>query len=291
MKLKVLIILLFIDSLSNIATAADGFVKLPIKGFVDSAYVQCNPTGNLGTTKSIAPNDTSNNACSVSNTELLTSPMNSPIAGFKMVGMQVSGASLPASYSGAGDAVGVATITDTFWRNQGKTECILGTHVQMNDVPLANGQYWEVNDIARGGYKGKDVEIAYFYNPQPDVEGGNVEVLFRAGRTYTSVKYQENLSIPGFKNAPPANKGFSDNNAAVVSDNWVDFTTDVNFKDPDGSTRQMTSMLYIKYDCDAREPVEKEGAIRLRTTGQNGQKPIQISISGLVPAGGEIEFY
>jgi len=291
MKLNAFMLLIIAGMGSNLTLAADGFVKLPKQGFADSAYVQCNPTGNYGATKAVAPSDASNNACSVSSTNLMTSPMNSPIEGFSMIGMQVSGATLPASYTGANDGVGVATITDTFWRNKEKTECILSTHVQMNDVSLANGQYWEVNDILRAGFKNKEIEVAYFYKPQPDVEGGNVEMLFRAGRTYNSVKYKENQALPSLKNAPPVNKGLSDINAAAVSENWVDFTTDINFKDPDGSTRQMTSMFYIKYNCDDQEPVEKEGAIRLRTTGQNGQEPIQINISGLVPKDGQVELY
>ncbi|EUJ10975.1 hypothetical protein Meth11DRAFT_1806 [Methylophilaceae bacterium 11] len=291
MKLKVTIILFAIAISAGVASAADGFVKLPKNGFSNSAYITCNSTGDYGTSKALAPSDSSNNTCSVSAPNLIVSPMNAPLEGFSMVGMQVSGATLPVSYTGSTDGVGVATITDTFWRNKDKTECILGTHVQMNDVSLANGQYWEVNDILRGGFKNKEVEVAYFYKPQADIEGGNVEMLFRAGRTYSSVKYEKNQLLPSLKNAPPVHIGLSNSNAAAVSENWIDFTTDINFKDPDGVTRQMTSMFYIKYNCDDHEPVEKEGAIRLRTTGQNGQNPIQISISGLVPYAGEVEVY
>jgi len=68
-----------------------------------------------------------------------------------------------------------------------------------------------------------------------------------------------------------------------VHDNWVNFTTDVNAKDPDGATRMMSSMLYIKTTCSDYAPVEVENAIRLRTTGQNGQQKLEISVPGLAP--------
>lgn len=269
--------------------ALEGFVKLPKEALEASAYVQCNPSGNYGNGISEKPDKNINNTCSITTAALLTSQMNAPLEGFNLIGIAISDVPMPAPYAGTSEAV--ATVSDTIWRNIENTQCILGTHIKMLDAPLADGSYFEINDIARAGFKNKDVEIAYFYKPQKEIEGGNVEMLFRAGRTYTSVKFTENQQLPVLKNTPPANKGLSDKNTAALSENWVDFTTDINFKDPDGSTRQMTSMLYIKFNCDARNPVEKVGGIRLRMTGQNGQTPLEVNIPGMVPADGEVEIF
>ena len=236
MKFRFVLLAFFNFALAGQSIAAEGFVKLPKAGFADSAYVRCNSTGNYGLGKAEAPNNVSNNTCSVSSQTLLTSPMNAPIEGFSMKGLLVRGI--------ADKDAALATITDTIWRNKDNTECILGTHVEMLDVPLADGQYWEINDIVRAGFEGKDVEIAYFYKPQTEVEGGNVEMLFRAGRTYTSVKSDESQPLPGLKNTPSVKKGLSDSNAAAVSENWIDFTTDVSFKDPDGSAHDDLYVLY-----------------------------------------------
>src|SRR5690606_3580749 len=233
------------------------------------------------------PTENANNACAVMSPELNKSPLNAPLENFRLVGMLVSDVVMPAPYAGEYNAV--AVLTDAIWRNKENTECILGTHLEMKDAPLANGQYWEVTDIVRGGFAGKDVAIAYFYKPHSQNEGGNTEVLFRAGRTFTSVATESNTALPSIKNAPSADTAISYENAAAWSDNWVNFTTDVSFKDADVSTRATTSIFYIHYDCDARDPSSRPNAIHLRTTNQHGQKPLDIALPGLVPADGLVE--
>ena len=278
----------FLFSATSVSAFAQaGFVSLPKAGNAESAYVQCNPTGELGITNAVAPKDASNDTCSVTSTALKSNVTSAPIEGFRLIGVMVSDIPMPAPYSG-GDAI--AILSEAIWRNKDNTECILGTHLQMKDAPLIDGQYWAVNDIARAGFAGNDVAIAYFYKPHSAEVGGNTEVLFRAGRAFTSVSSSAD-ALPTTKNAPPATAPISSTNAAAISDNWINFTTDVSFKDTDASTRAITSMFYIKYSCDARDPVSKPNAIRLRNTMQNGQKPFEIAVPGLVPVDAEIELY
>ena len=277
------------------ANAAEGFVDLPATGFANSAYVLCNNTGDFGLKDSAAPDignnkSTANNTCAVSSEKLLTSPMNGPLEGFDMAGMISRGVAIPEPYANSGEEF--ATLTDTIWRNKATKECIYGTHILMKDAKLTNGQTWEINDIARAGFAGKPVAIAYFFKPEPHKEYGLPEALFRAGRTFTSVRHAKgDADLPSLKDAPAKDKVMTDIQAAAVSDNWVDFTTDINVNDPDGVTRKMTAMFYIKTSCEAIEPAELEGAIRLRTTGQNGQTPLEISVPGLAPVGAVVGKY
>lgn len=268
-------------------TTKSGFVALPKHGFTKSAYMVCNPTGDYGQSIATPPSQASA-TCFVSNPELHRSEMFAPLDGFRMVGMLVADVPMPAPYASTENNA-VATLSDTFWRNKSNTECILGTHLKMENVPLADGSFWEVNDIARAGFAGKEIEVAYFYKPHNQDEGGNTEMLFRVGRTFTSVVADKTGVLPTIKDAPLANTPISKINAAAISENWVNFTTDVSFKDMDKSTRQMTSMFYIKYPCDGRDVVEKEGAIRLRTTGQNGQPLMEVIVPGLVPVDAEVD--
>lgn len=274
--------------ISVAATAQAGFVTLPNTANTESAYVLCNSTGNYGLSVAESPNDSKHNACAVSSEDLLKSPTYAPLDGFRLVGVMVSDVELPKPEGG--ERPDVAVLTDAIWRNKENTECILGVHLQMKDAPLANGQYWEVNDIARAGFAGKEISVAYFHKKPHAEIGGSAEVLFRAGRTFTSVKTTSlNTQLPSTKNAPPANTVISEHNTAGFSDNWVDFTTDVSFKDMDGLTREHSSIFYTKYSCDAQDPVPMTAAIRLRSTGQNGQQPKEVAVSGLVPVEGTVD--
>jgi hypothetical protein len=273
------------DAASNM-----GFVELPAGGFANSAYLRCNETGQYGLQESKGPTELENNHCAVTTAKLLESPMNGPLEGFNMVGMISRGVGIPEPHANGGEEF--ATLTDTIWRNKDTKECIFGTHILMKESKLANGQQWEINDIVRGGFAGRPVAIAYFFKSETNKDYGLPEVLFRVGRTFTSVPHgKSDIDLPTIKDAPAANKAISSNQAAAVSENWVNFTTDINYADPDGITRKMTPMLYIKTTCEAEQPVEKEGAIRLRTTGQNGQTLLEIDVPGLVPAGAEVNQY
>lgn len=276
--------------LSSGVEAAQGFVNLPKEGFANSAYTLCNTTGEFGLKESSAPDSDANNTCAITGKKLLESPMNAPLEGFNMVGMMARDIPMPAPYAGTDEIV--ATLTDTIWRNKEKTECIYGTHILLKPAPLADGKMWQVNDIARGGFAGKPVEVAYFFKPEPNKDYGLPEAIFRVGRTFTSVKHAKgDLDLPALKAAPASNKAITNNQAAAVSDNWVNFTTDISAQDVDGTTRKMSSMLYIKSPCTAQDPVEQENAIRFRTTGQNGEHQLEITVPGLVPVGAVVEKY
>ncbi|PKO25960.1 MAG: hypothetical protein CVU35_01570 [Betaproteobacteria bacterium HGW-Betaproteobacteria-8] len=266
--------------------AKTGFVDLPHTGDVPSAYVLCNPTGEYGLANS-SPPDNGNDTCSITSPELIKSALNAPLEGFNLVGVMVSDVAMPAPYAGQANAV--AVLSEAIWRNKENTQCVLATHLHMKDAPLANGEYWEVTDIARGGFAGKDVAIAYFHKPHSEEIGGNTEVLFRAGRSFTSVPTVAGTPLPTTKNAPSANTAISNENAAALSENWVNFTTDVSFKDTDVSTRAISSIFYIRYNCDARDPINKPSAIHLRTTMQNGQKPLELAVPGLIPVDAVLE--
>jgi hypothetical protein len=289
MRLVKCALVCFLHAVTNTGVIAQtGFVALPSAPTAHSAYISCNPTGDYGLSDSKKPNEADHDTCAVSSEELLKSPTYAPIDGFRLVGVMVSDVEIPKPEGGS--RPDVAVLTDAIWRNKENTECILGTHLQMKDAPLANGKYLEVNDIARAGFAGKEISVAYFHK-QPHAEiGGSAEVLFRAGRTFTSVKTTpSNKQLPSIKDAPAVNTAISDKNAASFSENWVDFTTDVSFKDTDGVTREHSSIFYTKYPCDAQDPVPKSGAIRLRTTGQSGLEPKEISVSGLVPIEGAVD--
>lgn len=266
--------------------AESGFVALPHAKDAPSAYVLCNSTGEYGLGSS-SPPDSGNDTCSITSAELIKNPLNAPLKGYKLVGVMVSDVAMPSPYAGPDNAVGI--LSEAIWRNANNTHCILATHLQMKDAPLANGEYWEVTDIARAGFAGKDVAIAYFHKPHSQDEGSNTEVLFRAGRTFTSVATGGDTSLPTISNAPAANTAISHENAAALSDNWVNFTTDVSFRDTDASTRANSSIFYIHYGCDGRDPTSKPNAIHLRTTNKNGQKPLELSVPGLVPADAVVE--
>lgn len=274
---------------SKHAFCASGFIELSEAGVAreNSAYVICNGTGDFGRSTATLPDATTNNACAVMNEKLAKSPLNSPIDEFKLVGVQVGDVEMPAERSGKNPVV--ARVSEAIWRNGDKTECILATQLEMHDAPLANGNYFEINDIARGGFAKKKVEIAYFHKPHSNEIGGNTEVLFRAGRTFTSVPTEKQQPLPLLINENGEPPAIANNNSAGFHPNWVDFTTDISFKDDDGITRGISSIFYIKYDCDARDPVSVPNAIRLRSTGQN--KAYELPISGLIPADGSVELF
>ncbi|HOY87888.1 MAG TPA: hypothetical protein PLJ94_07685 [Methylotenera sp.] len=284
------LIFLLIPFFCTSANAQLGFVALPKSKNTQSAYVQCNSSGEFGLKAAETPTTDGHSTCAVITNELKKSPTSAPLEGFRLVGVLVSDVEMPKP--DVGNIPAVAVLTDAIWRNKENTECILGTHLQLKDAPLANGQYWEVNDIARGGFAGKEVSIAYFYKIPAAEIGGGAEVLFRAGRTFTSVKTSpDEKLLPVTQGTPAVNTPINKKNTAAYSDNWVDFTTDISFKDLDGVTRQNSSIYYIKYACDARDPVSKPNAIRFRTTGQSGQKTFEITAPALVPVDSQVEKY
>lgn len=277
----------FLANAEMASTGQPGFVSLPITGSTGSAYVSCDTNNEFGLKESSVKDSTANH-CAINNTKLIESPMNAPLEGFTLVGIISRGVPIPEPFAAAGGEE-FATLTDTVWHNNDTKECIFGTHILMKDKILANGQRWEINDIVRGGFAGRPVAIAYFMKPQPSKDYGMPESLFRAGRTYTSVPFlKDSKALPDLQAETAYPKSISKDQSAAINDNWVDFTTDISFEDTDGVTRKMTSMLYIKTTCEQRQPEEKDGAIRLRTTAGNTKDWLEIDVPGLVPAGASV---
>lgn len=248
---------------------ATGFVTLPATGVPvsggTSAYVTCNLTGDFGSGESIeptfSPNGGTNNTCAVASN-------NPPLTGYSQV--------VSTSRNIVINSKTIGTVTDQVWRNSAGTSCIYAAKVRMGNADynpsLAGTQYFEVNDVARAGFRNRGpVSVAYNYlTAQSD------EVLFRAGLTFTAVVHQ-----PGDPAQPLTS-------VAPISTNWVDFTTDVSWDDPDGSSPRDSSWLYVKSSCTSATPTAVTGALRIRQKGQEGQPNLEISLPGYAPAGADI---
>ncbi len=213
----------------------------------------------------------------------------------------------------------VATVTDRVWRNAAKTECIYGTkYVPANidyrpttaDPKTIGTQYFEVNDIARGGFSASGSVNAGYY-----VQIANASPVYRIGRSYTSVQHRalkydtaaNKLLVGTNYVALPLSAGGSTasingedfeiaagttatttapNQTAAVNSNWIDFTADATWGDDDGSTSPATAMTYVQAACTSAAPVAVNDAIRLRQTAQEFARFIQVSVPGYVPPGG-----
>ncbi|MGR8932276.1 MAG: hypothetical protein ACU836_16730 [Gammaproteobacteria bacterium] len=248
---------------------ATGFVTLPASGVSipggTSAYRSCNTTGDFGDGESIpptfSPNGGANNTCAIPN-------RNPPLAGYTQAASTVRNIVI--------NNTTIGSVTDQVWRNSAGTSCIYAAKVRMNNVDynpgMAGKQYFEVNDVLRAGFRNRGpVSVAYNYVTRGPSQSD--EVLFRAGLTFTSV-----VHLPGDPDQPSTS-------IAPISTNWVDFTSDVNFMDPDGSSMRDSSWLYVKSGCTSATPSAVSGALRIRQTGQEGQPGIEISLPGYAPAG------
>jgi len=258
-------------TIASTSAMATGFVTLPATGFSvtggTSAYTLCNITGDFGSEESIpptfSPNGGANNTCAVVSN-------NPPLTGYSEV------ASTVRNIVASGTTIG--TLTDKVWRNSAGTSCVYGAKIRLNNVDsdpnTAGTQYFEVNDIARAGFRNRGpVSIAYNFVTRGPAQSD--EVLFRAGLTKTSVVHQ-----PGDAAQPLTS-------VAPISTNWVDFTSDVNYNDPDGSSMRDSSWFYVKSGCTSATPTSLNNALIVREMGQEGQAVREILLPGYVPAGAD----
>lgn len=309
-----------------------GFEALPAAP-TGSAYINCynanrvvppatadDVKGNFGSYPIAGPNlpsTTKNNTCFVAKP---LSDAVAPLSGYTSIASRTT--NIPTA-TGAGGNIG--TIVDRVWRNAANTMCIFGTRVTMinadHDSGTAGTQYFEVNDIARGGFSSSGtVNVAYTIFSTT----GNTSPLYRVGRSFTSVQHralqydtlankQQNgtgyldlptiggsssLAINGV-NSPigpttPAAVGSAADQDAQVNSNWVDFTADSVFVDDDGSTNALSGYTYVQAACDATDPNDatnpwtKTGAIRLRQTAQENTTFKEIEIDGYAPPGATV---
>lgn len=266
--------------------ASADFIELPEHGGENSAYMLCSTSGKFGLETSEIPNTTSESCHVIARRRKADE---SPIPGFQFKELAVREVFLPEQYGDPKQQA--AQLFDYLFRNDAGTECIYTTLIRLNNIKLKNGENWEINDITRGGFAGRPVSAAYFFSYHP--KGiRSTENVFRIGRTHTAVPHHDgDADLPGIANAPAPKTPISTNQKAAVSSNWVTFTTDLNAHDPDGTSFFDSSVMYIKTTCNADNPVEYPDAIRLKTTGQNGQTPMEIRLPGFAPTGATIELY
>jgi hypothetical protein len=253
------------------STMATGFVTLPSNGVPvsggTSAYATCNLTGNFGsnplgsTPPTFSPNGGANNTCAVPSN-------NPPLTGYSQVVSTVRNIVI--------NNVAIGTVTDRVFRNAAATSCIYAAKIRLNGVDYnpsqAGAQYYEVNDFQRAGFRNRG-PIAAAYNFVTRGGSQSDEVLYRVGLTKTAVVHQ-----PGGAAQPLTS-------VAPISTNWVDFTSDVNFMDPDGSSMRDSPWFYVKSGCTSAAPTAVTGALRFRQMGQEGQPNLEISVPGYAPAG------
>jgi hypothetical protein len=309
------------------AIAASGFVTLPAGGFTigsdTTPYTLCNQTGNFGSAESTAPTSTTNEVCAVFPANINTSPDTSA-ASTMILSTNNRAIVMNNSYTN-GTNVTVANVDERIWSNASSTVCIYGTRIHMNNVDYwreaghSGTQRLELNGFARAGFSGfttsDSVQIAYFFTTITD------EVMFRAGRTYTSVQHRADLlddeaaaagyvarPLTASSTASVAITGVSTyddplltptaaQQSAALASNWVEYTIDANYLDDDGTSLPDTPMMYVKVTgtnaCPATSggvPVLTSNAYSFRQTGQEDAPLLEFKASGYVPNGAGVSF-
>ncbi|GLP99031.1 hypothetical protein GCM10007891_08850 [Methylophaga thalassica] len=323
--------LTMLAALGFTATQANalGLVALPDTGFASSAYTNCYndgrvepPTtadeakGNFGSYPIAGANQPSS---SKNNTCFVTKPVDitvSPVSGYTLVAYRSN--TIPKTTGGTGS---IGTLLDLVWRDDATSSmCIFGTQIASmtnadHDSTKSGTQYFEVNDIARGGFADSGtVNVGYTIFSTT----GNTSPVYRVGRTYTSVQHRSlkydtlaNKAVNGtnYLDLPTKNSvtaAITGENSsidatdtasttlatqdAVVNSNWVDFTADTVYFDDDGSTNAYSGFTYIEAACDSTNPEDwvENGAIRLRQTAQEETTFKEIAIPGYAPPGATI---
>ncbi|MCB5189336.1 hypothetical protein LG198_01155 [Methylobacillus arboreus] len=280
------------------AAHATGFEPLPIDGVPlengKSAYILCNDTGKFDPASHHdiphKPTPSNSNTCAVFPDREIVAPL----PDFSLVKHASRQALMNNALTGHQDKK-VASVMDFVWRNPAAGECIYGTKVLAlsskdadYNTQLAGKQFFKISDIARGGFAGQALEVAY------TVYSSSAEPVYRIGRSFTSVQYRKHA---GFQRQPPIEPAYHraingveskqrvapdpGQQSASLNDNWVNFTTSVGL-----TKRPASPTLYIKARCGDETPVELSGAIRLRQT----MPPfIELSVPGFAPPGATLD--
>lgn len=315
------LVTLAVLSAFGVASQANAaFVTIPSTGFTNSAYTDCYNAGRVIPSGGIANNVKGNfgsypialanyPAAGFNDTCWVAKPANTITVpagktGYTLVGQRT--AAIPTTTGGTGD---IATLLDVAWRNSSSGMCIIGTQVTMknadHDSGTAGTQYFEINDIVRGGFSAStNVEVAYTIFANPVTTGSPV---YRAGRTKNSVQHRayqydtlankelngtNYLDLPtkttntgpysgettGIASGTPASTT-SATQDALDDANYVDVTLDTVYVDDDGSTNIVSAFTYIEASCGAN-PTVQANAVRLRQTGQENTTMKEISVSG-----------
>ncbi|WP_330111249.1 hypothetical protein [Methylophaga thalassica] len=291
--------------LTSYIASATGFVALPNTGFTvsggTSAYTLCNTTGNFGSGVPINPTTGANNTCAVFPANEFRSPGDAAdYTGARQYPVASKTSPIVVNNTYTSGPVTIGNYVDYVWRSNDDSECIYGVKVVLNsnDYNSAAGtQNFEVNDVARGGWSGQDVSAAY--STVPTI----ASPVYRIGLAYTAVQHRpgdDDQPLTGLGSSPSINglnswpgSASSTQQKADIDTNWVDFTTDANYLDDDGSTTANSGMYYVKSDtCPATPYTQVDNAIRLRQTfqelagdGSTDNSFIEISLPGYAPSG------
>lgn len=299
-----------------------GFEALPVTGFTvastgtgthqptggTSQYRLCNPTGNYGSLSigSSYPTATTNNVCAL--VPAPSSILTTPEAGFVLHASARRPIIINNILTGSAP-ISIGSLQDVVFRNWSTNECIYGTQLSLTnndyDTTKFGTQIFQVNGVARGGFaSSNDVKIAYART------SSYADVVFRAGRTFTSVQHRaaslgSGVFAPGYYNQPLTSvssisingKNSTSLSVPLTSEqeanqdaNWIEFTTNAYSSDPsDNSIRAVSPAMYIRTSCTSTLPVATPNAIRLRQTWQDQgstQEFIEVRVDGFVPTGG-----
>jgi len=294
-----------------------------------SAYINCfnagrttsDPKGNFGSYSPITvPSNSVNNTCALVG---LANDSSSPKTGYSLVTSATR--TIPTS-TGAGGNIG--NITERIWRKPAATSpvtstdmCIFGAKVTMinadHDLSTAGTQYFEANDLARGGFStAGTTSVGYF------LQATTASPVYRIGRTFTSVQHRalkydtsankalngtnyldlptnttNTAAITGENSPIDSTTSASTTSAtqdALNNSNWIDFTLDVGWQDDDGGNNPVSAMTYAEAPCNsdsastintAGSAWRKAGALRLRQTAQEATTFKEIEIEGYAPPG------
>lgn len=284
------------------------WINLPAAGVSvgsdTSPYLLCNPTGDFGSGSGsnapVRPTSTASPCAVLPTSDAL--PPDSSFTGASRI--PVVSATRPVtmnnSYTNNTNVV-VGSVQEYVWRNASSGICIYGMRVNLTNTDYnliaAGTQTFEVNDMARKGWSGKTIDVAYSTVP------ANASPTYRIGRTFTSVQHRPGFvdqpltglgSSPAINGVnvwptPPGSPTTAEQQADIDTD-WVDFTTDANFLDDDGSTNPVSGMNYVRTSCSSATFTTAADAIRLRQTFQelsaDGITPnpfIEVEVTGVIP--------
>jgi len=258
---------------SSAQVMATGYVSLPTSG-ASSAYIECNTTGSYGQGTSIRPTTTANNTCAV-----FTAPSGD---GYTQKSSTTRQIVMNNTYTGFSN-VTVGTYQDQVWFKSTENAYVFTIRLNMNTTPYAElpseedpeeleDAYFEINDIQRTGFaNASTVQIAYRVDAAAD------EVLFRAGRTATAVSAVAPYALPTSAAAP-------------WNADTVDFTTDVNNEDPDGSSPKDSAYMHVRVTNSGdtagtsyTNTATDANTIKFKQLGQEGQPLITIERGGFKP--------
>lgn len=284
-----------------------------------TAYTICNPTGDFGSTPTTPATSTSD-ACYVipnGTTPTETSPPDSTYTGSSAIPIASATRAIVVNNTYTGNVnKTIGSMVEYVWRKStgtGTFQCIYGAKVTMTSaasadyLPAAGTQYFESNDFARGGFSANPVDIGYWR-----VSATTSSDVYRAGYAYTSVQHRASALVPEFAELPlttPSTTASingvdatplstvptSAQQSAPINTNWIDFTSDVNVLDDDGSSAAASSMFYVRTACTSATPAALANAVRIRQTfqelngdGTSANRFIEVSLPGFAPAGGSI---